>query len=62
MVLASSNLALKVKNNSLQVLAALDLTLLLSEESESLFVASVDISLRGSIVSLLSRTLILEHG
>lgn len=54
MVLTSSNLALKVKNNSLQVLAALDLTLLLSEESESLFVASVDISLRGSIVSLLS--------
>jgi hypothetical protein len=55
-------LALQVEYDSLQVLASLSLGLLLSEESESLFVAPVEVPLRGSILVLLSRALVLEHG
>lgn len=61
-IFPSPYLALQVEYDSLQVLASLSLSLLLSEESESLFVASVEVPLRGSIVVLLSRALVLEHG
>ncbi len=61
-IFPSPYLALQVEYDSLQVLASLSLGLLLSEESESLFVASVEVPLRGSIVVLLSRALVLEHG
>lgn len=61
-IFPSPYLALQVEYDSLQVLASLSLGLLLSEESESLFVASVEVPLRGSVVVLLSRALVLEHG
>lgn len=54
--------ALQVENNSLQVFASLSLSLLLSEECESLLVASVEVSLRASVIILLSCALVLEHG
>ena len=60
-VLTCPDFALEVENNSLQVLASLDLALLLSEECESLLVASVEVSLRSSVVVLLSCALVLEH-
>ena len=62
MIFPCPYLALQVEYDSLQVLASLSLGLLLSEECESLFVASVEVSLRGSVVVLLSRALVLEHG
>ena len=62
MIFPCPYLALQVEYDSLQVLASLSLGLLLSEESESLFVASVEVPLRGSIVVLLSRALVLKHG
>ena len=61
MIFPCPYLALQVEYDSLQVLASLSLGLLLSEECESLFVASVEVPLRGSVVVLLSRALVLEH-
>jgi hypothetical protein len=60
-IFTSSNFAFEVENNSLQVFSSLSLSFLLSKKSESLFVSSVEVSLRSSVIILLSSSLILKH-
>ena len=62
LVVAGTDLSLKVENDGLEVLGADGLRILLSQENEAVLISSLKVALADGIILLLSGRLVLKAG